>query len=316
MKLPIKPLPVNPSLELQRKLLFEPESNPTGHVPLEYARELPFDATAATYSRVNAWWLAEASWLAYWHDRDALAGVYKERTDLDCELIEVDGAECSIAWNKRFAIIAFRGTQPGDWADLLDDALFAAVAWDTGHVHQGFAHRLSNVTPSLQRALGRLEKGCRVWFTGHSLGAAVATLAAYRHRDVADGVYTFGSPLVGNTVFAGTFAGALSERSTRYVNDHDLVTRVPPEPFALPHGVYSHVEHGRWINKDGQISTTRPTVAQFVRDVFGRANVALDLVEMHQAGLGRSLPDALSDHTPLYYVLHCWNDCALHVEHS
>jgi pimeloyl-ACP methyl ester carboxylesterase len=179
-------------------------------------------------------------------------------------------------------------------------------------VHQGFARRLSNITADLQRVLARLAPSCRLWFTGHSLGAAAATLAAYRHRDRTDGICTFGSPLVGNGVFTGTFGGALGLKSTRYVNDHDLVTRVPPEPFALPHGLYTHVDHGRWINQDGQVGTTRPSVGHFVRDVFGRANVGLDLVEMHQRGFGRALPDALSDHTPLYYVLHCWNDFALH----
>ena len=307
-----KPLPVDPSIDVQRKLVLEPESNPTGHVPLEQAHEFRFDPDAAAPSRVNAWWMAEASWLAYWHDAAAIAKVYRERAGLQCELIEVKGAECTVAFGDRFAIVAFRGTQPGDWSDLLDDACFTPVEWDTGHVHQGFARRLTNISDELQRALARLPASCRLWFTGHSLGAAAATLAAYRHRDKTDGVCTFGSPLVGNSVFAGMFGGALGARSTRYVNDHDMVTRVPPEPFALPHGLYTHVDHGRWINQDGQIGATRPAFPQFMRDVFGRTNVALDLIEMHQRGFGHSLPDALTDHTPLYYVLHCWNDFALH----
>jgi triacylglycerol lipase len=309
-----KPLPLNLPIDLQRQLLLAPESNPTGYVPFDRAHDFPFDPDARSHSRVNAWWLAEASWLAYWHDKNAIGEVYHRQTGLTCDLLEAGGAECTVASGDRFAIVAFRGTQPDDWNDLLDDACFAPVGWDAGHVHQGFARRLSNIAPLLDRALGRLDPKCRVWFTGHSLGAAVATLAAFRHRRVTGGVYSFGSPLVGNGVFTGTFGGALGLLSTRYVNDHDLVTRVPPEPFALPHGVYAHVDHGRWINQEGQIGTSRPTIAHFVRDVFGRANVALDLIELHQHGLGRSLPDALSDHTPLYYVLHCWNDFALHFE--
>jgi triacylglycerol lipase len=307
-----KPIPVDPPIEVQRKLLLEPESNPTGYVPFESAREFPFEPEAASHSRVNAWWLADASWLAYSHDPAAIAQVYRDRTGLECELVEARGAECTVAFGDRFAIVAFRGTQPDDWSDLLDDACFVAVPWDAGHVHQGFARRLTNISGGLQGVLARLPASCRLWFTGHSLGAAAATLAAFRHHARTDGVCTFGSPLVGNSVFAGTFGGLFDVRSTRYVNDHDLVTRVPPEPFALPHGLYTHVDHGRWINKDGHIGTTRPTVTQFVRDVFGRASVALDLIEMHQRGFGRSLPDALSDHTPLYYALHCWNDFAVH----
>jgi triacylglycerol lipase len=309
-----KPLPAHLSIEQQRQLLLAPESNPTGYVPFENASEFPFEPGAITHSRVNAWWLAEASWLSYWHDTDAVARVYRERTGLDCTPVAVKGAECTVASGERFAIVAFRGTQPDDWSDILDDACFAPVAWDAGHVHQGFARRFANITPRLQPVLDRLGPTCRVWFTGHSLGAAVATLAAFRHRNLAGGVYTFGSPLVGNSVFAGTSGAALGPTSTRYVNDHDLVTRVPPEPFALPFGLYTHVDHPRWINEDGQIGTTRPAVPHFIRSVFGRANVALDLVELHQRGMGRSLPDALADHTPLYYVLHCWNDFALHFD--
>lgn len=307
-----KPIPVNLPIEVQRKLLLEPQSNPTGYVPFENASAFPFEPAAASHSRVNAWWLAEASWLAYWHDAPAIATVYQERTGLQCELIEVKGAECTVASGEDFAIVAFRGTQPGDWSDLFDDACFAPVRWDAGYVHQGFARRLSNISEPLDRALGRLAPSCRLWFTGHSLGAAAATLAAFRHRARTGGVCTFGSPLVGNGDFTAAFAGALGARSTRYVNDHDMVTRVPPEPFAFPHGTYAHVDHGRWISEDGQIGTTRPSLAHFVRAVFGRANVALDLVEMHSRGFGHSLPDALSDHTPLYYVLHCWNDFASH----
>jgi triacylglycerol lipase len=307
-----KPLPVNLSIDVQRQLLLQPESNPTGYVPFERARDFAFRSDAKTHSRVNAWWLAEASWLSYWHDKEAIARVYRDQTGLDCELVEVKGAECTIAHGPRFAVVAFRGTQPDDWSDLLDDACFAAVAWDAGHVHQGFARRLEHITSDLERVLARLPATCRLWFTGHSLGAAVATLAAFRHRSRTDGIYTFGSPLVGNATFSSTFAEARDMTSARYVNDHDLVTRVPPELFGGVHGLYSHVDHGRWISHDGQIGTARPMTTHFVQDVFGRTNAALDLVRLHQRALGSALPDALSDHTPLYYVLHCWNDFADH----
>ena len=66
------------------------------------------------------------------------------------------------------------------------------------------------------------------------------------------------------------------------------------------------------ISKDGHVGTTKPTFGQFVTDVFGRANVLLDLVIQQQAKLPIGLPAALADHTPLYYVLHCWNDFAAH----
>ena len=254
-----KPLPVDPSIDVQRKLVLEPESNPTGHVPLEQAHEFRFDPDATAPSRVNAWWMAEASWLAYWHDAAAITKVYRERAGLQCELIEVKGAECTVAFGDRFAIVAFRGTQPGDWSDLLDDACFTPVAWDTGHVHQGFARRLTNISdelaaractpagivpPVVHRAQPRGRGGdpCGVPPSGTRRMAC----APSDRRSSA----TASSPACSAERW-GPAARATSTITT-------WCTRVPPEPFALPHGLYTHVDHGRWINQDGQIGATRP----------------------------------------------------------
>jgi hypothetical protein len=315
-----KPLPSHLPLEQQQKLLLQPESNPTGHVPFENARAYPFDAGATGQSRVNAWWLAEASWLAYWHDAERAGAVLRDSAGLSCDFVATQGAEVYFASCPRFAVAAFRGTQPNDWNDIFDDACYATQAWDAGHVHEGFARRLEKVGADLDALIAALDTGCRVWFTGHSLGGAVATLAAYRHRQVAGGVYTFGSPLVGNERFARAFANELGTRSVRYVNDHDVVTRVPPAPLAFPHGAFTHVDHGRWIAAEGEVSGSPPARLQFVRDIFGRPNALLDVIDLHQLDLANlrvarrqpTLPDGLSDHTPLHYALHCWNDFAAH----
>ncbi len=304
-----KPLPANLSLDEQRELLLYPERNTTGYRPLENARDHPFHPGATHWSRVNAWWLAEASWLAYWHDEQSVRHVFRE-AGLTCEMIATGGAECLLASSAQFAILTFRGTQPNDWSDILDDACYATVLWDTGHVHGGFARRLNTLRNPLENALARLPSGCRVWFTGHSLGGAIASLAAYRYRQIAGGVYTFGSPRVGNAVFARTVSGQFGTRSIRYANDHDIVTRVPPELSGLPHGLFTHVDHLKWIDMEGQVAPTPPMLPDFVREVFGRPNVVLDLIRMREAGGLLTIPDALSDHTPLYYVLHCWNDFA------
>jgi triacylglycerol lipase len=308
-----KKLPENPSLAVQHQLLFHPETNPTNYVPFQDARTYTFEPDATALSRVNAWWLADAAWLAYWHDESAVRQVFADNTGLpNGELVASGGTECYVAWCDAFAIAAFRGTQPDDWNDIFDDARYVAVPGDAGRVHKGFLHGLDVVRNELERVLAKLPPRCRLWFTGHSLGAALATLAAYRYRDRNPGVYTIGSPLVGNGVFAATFGEVMDERSFRYVNDHDIVTHVPPPPFALPHGLYTHVDHLRWITKDGHIGSTAPTLPHFVRDVFGRTNAVLDMVRRHEADARLDLPAALADHTPLYYALHCWNDFVSH----
>jgi triacylglycerol lipase len=312
-----KPLPTDLPLEVQQTLLFEPQQNPTGYVPLEHASVFAFEPAATAHSRVNSWWLADAAWLAYWHDADAVARVFRDRAGMTCQFASIDGADAYLASCDGFAIVTFRGTQPGDWNDLFDDALYAPVRWDVGHAHSGFGRRLDKLHDDLDRFIAARPQGCRVWFTGHSLGAAVATLAAYRHRHIAGGLCTFGSPLIGNETFTRGVNEAFGARSVRYVNDHDVVTRVPPAPFAFPHGLFDHVDHLRWIDPKGQITATAPSRLRFVRDIFGQPKALLDIIDLHRLDLGTSvgllgrrptLPDGLADHTPLYYALHCWND--------
>src|SRR5262249_54451343 len=87
-----------------------------------------------------------------------------------------------------------------------------------------------------------------VWLTGHSLGAALATLAAARwaagHR--VQGLYTFGSPRVGNAAFAATVPGPCY----RFVNNNDVVTRLPPPGLFAG---YRHVGVLKYIRTDGVI---------------------------------------------------------------
>ena len=295
-----KELPKNPSFELQRDLLIRPDSNPTGYTPFEDAAAHTFVPTATTWSRVNAWWLADASWIAYNHDAKAVRDVFRSRAGMEsCQLIDGGGTQCYLAHRDSFAIVTFRGTQPDEWNDLFDIVRFGTKTWDAGRVHEGFADALDVIWGPLEKALNDLEDR-HVWFTGHSLGGALAALAAFRRRDWVAGLYTFGCPRIGNGAFAALLDGAFMEKSIRYVNDHDAVTHMPPEPFAFPHGRYTHISHLRSINKDGQVGTTEPTVGHFALDVFGDTRFLLDIVNLVQQDVRITLPDTLVDHTPLY----------------
>lgn len=116
--------------------------------------------------------------------------------------------------------IVFRGTQtPTEWIDDFDAFL---VPWEFGGmVHQGFR--------DLFYALrGSLPKQGHMAATGHSLGGALATLAAQFVK--APKAYTFGSP----RTFDGKAAKIFNESGTdhtRIANAHDLVTHVAPRPL-------------------------------------------------------------------------------------
>jgi hypothetical protein len=230
-------------------------------------------------------------------------------TGLDAELISVGGTEFTIATNGALAIVAFRGTQPDDWNDVFADAEWIPEQWDIGHIHQGFAKAFEVAWPALRNRLQQLPAGCPIRFTGHSLGAALATLAAWRAGGA--GVCTFGSPRFGNQVFAGTFNSRFADRSLRYVNDFDIVTRAPPEGFAFPFGRFTQVDALRWIDRTGTISAG-PVPGAFFSDVIGVTNATFMLYVVQHPEIFPSLPDALLDHTPLHCVIHVWNDFARH----
>jgi pimeloyl-ACP methyl ester carboxylesterase len=300
-----KPLPAI-DVATQIALLLHPEQNPTRHVPFEHAARFPFEPLAPAVSPVNAWWLADAAWLAYSRSESDVKATYESRTGLAAELIHSGATDVTCATGSAFAIVAFRGTQADQWQDVFSDLRWKPASWDVGHVHSGFAEALDVVWNQVKSRLDALPAGCEVWFTGHSLGAALATLAAWRFERT-KGVCTFGSPLVGNHVFTAGFNARFGTASRRYVNGFDIVTRVPPETFAFPLGRYTHTDVVRWIDRDGRVGGAAPP-PPFFSNVIGEGSFMLHLVT-HLAALGfPALPNSLRDHTPLHYAVHVWND--------
>lgn len=169
------------------------------------------------------------------------------------------------------AVLVFRGTEQ-KWDDLATDL----YAWNRpntspiGNVHAGFMGALTSIWNSPKdskcgtfqgikdflaehhqfdgRGTSPIRKGSELYITGHSLGAALATLAltrtatdqcesegkwsddtcARRYVPVS-GLVTFGSPRVGDRSFADTLARWMQDRTPifRFVHGQDLVTDVP-----------------------------------------------------------------------------------------
>src|SRR5262249_40918815 len=114
-----------------------------------------------------------------------------------------------------------------------------------------------------------------VWFTGHSLGAALATLAVAKlveRAEPVDGLYTFGSPRCGDETFASGF-NAHFRRAYRVVNRNDLVTRAPPRPL------YHHVGTAKYIDESGMLRDEQDGWDAFVR------RVKYDLEDLRQRNL-------------------------------
>jgi triacylglycerol lipase len=296
---------LKPRAKPELEFLFHPERDPH-YVHFEHAAAHPFDAHAPRLGRKNAWWLADAALLAYWDPAEAIRRF--ARAGLTAEPIQGGATEGYLAVAPEFVIVAFRGTEADDWHDIFDDLRFFPVAWKQSgaKVHSGFLAAFARVQDDLAARLAKVSPSRPVWFTGHSLGGALATLAA-DHVEGSQGVCTIGCPRVGDRAFAQAFGARFGPRSLRYVNDADVVTQVPP-PFPL---FYEHVGELRQIDPQGDVSTDAHR-RDFFAEVVGRAAHLAELVSALERRILTAAPDALLDHMPRGYAVDIWNDFARH----
>ncbi|MCV3212761.1 50S ribosome-binding GTPase [Plectonema radiosum NIES-515] len=99
-----------------------------------------------------------------------------------------------------------------------------------GEIHLGFALLMEEILPKIQSEIKQL-KPKTICLTGHSLGGALATLAAYRLRkqgfSIPISIYTFGAPRVGDSAFASKYEDS-KVLHFRIENQNDIVPHLPP----------------------------------------------------------------------------------------
>jgi len=193
--------------------------------------------------------------------------------------IENDGAQCHVVWSEEEMVVCFRGTEPSELSDVLADLnALPKKSMTDGWVHRGFRGELDKLWEHV-KALVEKHSDKELYVCGHSLGAAMATICTSRieeFRDVA-GLYTYGSPRAGTR----SFVKGIRTTHWRFVNNNDIVTRVP---LALMG--YKHHGHLCYINHYGKIR--KMTVWQRIKDKF--------------RGYRSGLLDGAQDHSMTNYV--------------
>jgi len=205
----------------------------------------------------NAYWMARISDVVYYKKSDKdytpdRAVILENLKDEDPKFMSVEPASQNTAQailveHEDYFCLAFRGTDElQDWLDNLgvfpEKVLF-------GKFHRGFYLSVEDVwTPLFNRySILRQQKKRPLFLTGHSLGGAMATIAASKliHRDWPfTSVYTFGQPRAMTPSTSRIFNVEAKYKVFRFQNNNDLVTRAPARLMGYSHvGTYVHIGH-------------------------------------------------------------------------
>jgi hypothetical protein len=205
----------------------------------------------AAYSDRMAWIMAHMAKLAYIPFEESDLGLEQLKYSLQSgwfnlmKTFNKKSTQAFLAKNDEFAVLAFRGTQPTKWEDVRTDLRALKQKTIEGKVHKGFKEAFDDVRDEIVDIVDKsIGQDLPLYITGHSLGAALATVATQEleeeFNDLIAACYTFGSPRVGD----GKYEKSIKAPFYRIVNTTDIVTLVP---FFF--GTFVHVGDPRYLSR-------------------------------------------------------------------
>ncbi|MBI3892979.1 MAG: lipase family protein, partial [Candidatus Wallbacteria bacterium] len=183
-------------------------------------------------------------------------------------------------------------TEPTNFHDWGTDARARLVQNPLGLVHTGFIGSLADIWNDLLQVLAGTDKADAatgrpakpLWLAGHSLGGAVAELAADRLTAEKLGdvrfLYTYGKPAAGDGGYSAQLAARLQDKLYRIVNNDDLVPRLPPAELG-----YSHAGRLCYLDSRGKLSFNPDQAFLTKAGLLGMID-----------NLGKLVPVAVRDH--------------------
>lgn len=129
--------------------------------------------------------------------------------------------------------VTFRGTS--SFRDVITDIDIKTIRIrDKIRVHEGFYNQFRSVEIEITKRLIKHLDAKNIIFSGHSLGGALAQIAAAYYGEILDFsnviCHTFGSPRVGNKYFVEWFSKHVDE-NIRVENNRDPVPMIPQLPY-------------------------------------------------------------------------------------
>lgn len=213
---------------------------------------------ATDFSWRTAYSLARASELAY------EPGAVVKNTAVNmwgftsAKFFDAEDTQGFLAETPGALLISFRGSESlGDWILNLD--ISSEKFADFGRVHAGFLHGYRIVSSYITAvAVAARERNAKICLTGHSLGGALAVIAAadLTRKGIAFQAYTFGQPRFCDDAFVNRAEAVLSSHIFRFINHQDIVPCIPPHFEAI----------GTRIQFDGSGLLTATEAAPIAKD--------------------------------------------------
>lgn len=201
----------------------------------------------------------------------------------------LNSAQAVLIEHQDYFCLAFRGTD--EIADWLDNINVFSEKVLFGEFHRGFWSSLDDVWKPLfeeYQAL-RQEKRRPLFLTGHSLGGAMAAVAAAKliHEDRPfTSAYTFGQPRTMTLATARIFNVEAKSKFFRFQNNNDIVTRIPARLMG-----YSHVGSYLYISEEKKLYNDPGFWLRF-----------LDSIDGVVSDFGNKKLDAIADHNMDNYL--------------
>jgi hypothetical protein len=148
--------------------------------------------------------------------------------------------------NQKEIVVVFRGTNGADfenWITNIEAVSSPYPGVTGGRVHTGFILAYNDVKAQVANAVLALKTDypdAKIFVTGHSLGGALAVLAAadFKNKffsETSITLYTYGQPRVGNEAFSDFIFSQLDGSYVRVTHYDDMVAHAPPRISGFKH---------------------------------------------------------------------------------
>lgn len=175
------------------------------------------------------------SQLAYEDDPEIKEAALDRGFQFDSRADHVNHAAIVMTHEDR-VFVAFRGTRFCVLRDWAANVNILPIKRPWGRAHRGFVKATESLWPQISNTISEASKaGKSIYFTGHSLGGAMAVISALKtaHEmgcQVA-GIVTFGQPPLSSCAMLKSLKSPSILHYSRFVNSVDIVSMGPFVPY-------------------------------------------------------------------------------------